>query len=75
MSDSGLLIATEFSRRGFGIGPIVDRLMADLVTGLAPSVDPATLQGITLHRWLVSTAGDWTIGCRRGQPPGSQGNA
>jgi glycine/D-amino acid oxidase-like deaminating enzyme len=37
---AGLHIATGFSGHGFGIGPAAGRLMADLVTGAAPVVDP-----------------------------------
>lgn len=36
----GLFIATGFSGHGFGIAPGAGRLMADLVTGAAPVVDP-----------------------------------
>ena len=36
----GLHIATGFSGHGFGIGPGAGRLMADIVTGVAPVVDP-----------------------------------
>ncbi|MDO5620231.1 MAG: FAD-binding oxidoreductase [Paracoccus sp. (in: a-proteobacteria)] len=36
----GFYIATGFSGHGFGIGPAAGRLMADLVTGAAPVVDP-----------------------------------
>jgi glycine/D-amino acid oxidase-like deaminating enzyme len=36
----GLHIATGFSGHGFGIGPGAGRLMADIVTGAAPVVDP-----------------------------------
>lgn len=36
----GLHIATGFSGHGFGIGPGAGRLMADLVTGAKPTVDP-----------------------------------
>ncbi|MDH2327756.1 FAD-binding oxidoreductase [Cereibacter sp. SYSU M97828] len=36
----GFFIATGFSGHGFGIGPAAGRLMADLVTGRAPLVDP-----------------------------------
>ncbi len=36
----GLHIATGFSGHGFGIGPGAGRLMADLVTGAPPVVDP-----------------------------------
>jgi glycine/D-amino acid oxidase-like deaminating enzyme len=37
----GLYLATGFSGHGFGLGPGAGRLMADLVTGSAPCVDPA----------------------------------
>ncbi|MDK3019604.1 NAD(P)/FAD-dependent oxidoreductase [Pseudodonghicola flavimaris] len=37
---AGMHIATGFSGHGFGIGPGAGRLMADLVTGAAPVVDP-----------------------------------
>ena len=37
----GFFIATGFSGHGFGIGPGAGRLMADLVAGAAPAVDPA----------------------------------
>lgn len=37
---SGMYIATGFSGHGFGIAPGAGRLMADLVTGSAPVVDP-----------------------------------
>ncbi|TDK42224.1 NAD(P)/FAD-dependent oxidoreductase [Antarcticimicrobium luteum] len=36
----GLHVATGFSGHGFGIGPGAGRLMADIVTGAAPVVDP-----------------------------------
>jgi glycine/D-amino acid oxidase-like deaminating enzyme len=36
----GFFVATGFSGHGFGIGPGAGRLMADLVTGAAPIVDP-----------------------------------
>ena len=36
----GFFIATGFSGDGFGIGPGAGRLMADLVTGATPRVDP-----------------------------------
>jgi glycine/D-amino acid oxidase-like deaminating enzyme len=41
----GFFIATGFSGHGFGIGPGAGRLMADLVTGDAPVVDPAADSG------------------------------
>jgi glycine/D-amino acid oxidase-like deaminating enzyme len=37
----GFFISTGFSGHGFGIGPGAGRLMADLVAGDAPVVDPA----------------------------------
>lgn len=37
----GLFLACGFSGHGFGIGPGAGRLMADLVTGAPPAVDPA----------------------------------
>ncbi|MDK3072197.1 FAD-binding oxidoreductase [Sedimentitalea sp. JM2-8] len=37
----GLHVATGFSGHGFGIGPGAGKLMADLVMGTAPVVDPA----------------------------------
>ena len=37
----GFHLASGFSGHGFGIGPGAGRLMADLVTGRAPLVDPA----------------------------------
>ena len=39
-SPGGFYIATGFSGHGFGIGPAAGRLMADLVNGDAPLVDP-----------------------------------
>ncbi|MGV1792980.1 NAD(P)/FAD-dependent oxidoreductase [Rhizobium sp. A37_96] len=36
----GFHVATGFSGHGFGIGPAAGRLMADLVTGHTPIVDP-----------------------------------
>ena len=40
-SRPGLFVATGFSGHGFGIGPGAGRLVADLVTGAKPLVDPA----------------------------------
>jgi glycine/D-amino acid oxidase-like deaminating enzyme len=37
----GCFIATGFSGHGFGIGPGAGRLMADLVAGDSPVVDPS----------------------------------
>lgn len=39
-STPGFFISTGFSGHGFGIGPGAGRLMADLVTGAPPVVDP-----------------------------------
>jgi glycine/D-amino acid oxidase-like deaminating enzyme len=36
----GFHIASGFSGHGFGIGPAAGQLMADLVTGARPIVDP-----------------------------------
>ncbi len=36
----GLFLATGFSGHGFGIGPGAGKLMADIVTGKSPVVDP-----------------------------------
>jgi glycine/D-amino acid oxidase-like deaminating enzyme len=36
----GFFVATGFSGHGFGIGPGAGRLMADLVAGDRPVVDP-----------------------------------
>ncbi|WP_299662991.1 FAD-binding oxidoreductase [uncultured Ruegeria sp.] len=40
----GLHIATGFSGHGFGIGPAAGRLMADIVTGISPIVDPTAFR-------------------------------
>jgi glycine/D-amino acid oxidase-like deaminating enzyme len=40
----GFFIATGFSGHGFGIGPGAGRLMADMVTGDTPVVDPTTFR-------------------------------
>lgn len=40
-SQAGVFIATGFSGHGFGIGPGAGRLMAELVAGDKPVVDPA----------------------------------
>ncbi len=36
----GLVLAAGFSGHGFGVGPGAGKLIADLVTGDAPLVDP-----------------------------------
>lgn len=40
----GFYLASGFSGHGFGIGPAAGRLMADLVTGAEPVVDPAAFR-------------------------------
>jgi glycine/D-amino acid oxidase-like deaminating enzyme len=40
----GFFMATGFSGHGFGLGPGAGRLMADLVAGDAPVVDPASFR-------------------------------
>jgi len=40
-SPPGFFISTGYSGHGFGIGPGAGRLMAELVTGAPPVVDPA----------------------------------
>jgi glycine/D-amino acid oxidase-like deaminating enzyme len=37
----GFYLTTGFSGHGFGIGPGAGKLMADIVTGARPCVDPA----------------------------------
>jgi glycine/D-amino acid oxidase-like deaminating enzyme len=49
----GFFIATGFSGHGFGIGPAAGRLMADLVAGDSPIVDPAAF------RYSRFTDGSW----------------
>ncbi len=45
----GLFVATGFSGHGFGIGPGAGRLMADLVAGGQPCVDPAPFRFSRFH--------------------------
>ncbi len=49
---AGFYLATGFSGHGFGIGPGAGRLMADIVTGTPPVVDPAPFG---LERFARST--------------------
>ncbi len=49
----GFHIATGFSGHGFGIGPGAGRLMADLVTGNTPVVDPSPFR---FERFLKKAA-------------------
>jgi glycine/D-amino acid oxidase-like deaminating enzyme len=50
----GLLLAAGFSGHGFGIGPGAGHLVADLITGAAPIVDPRPYD---LRRFEKSAAG------------------
>jgi len=38
-----LFVSAGHSGHGFGIGPAAGRLVAELIRGVAPSVDPALL--------------------------------
>ena len=40
----GFYLASGFSGHGFGIGPAAGRLMADIVTGDTPIIDPQPLR-------------------------------
>jgi glycine/D-amino acid oxidase-like deaminating enzyme len=40
----GLFLASGFSGHGFGIGPAAGKLAADIITGVAPFVDPAAFR-------------------------------
>ncbi|HXV23212.1 MAG TPA: FAD-binding oxidoreductase [Alphaproteobacteria bacterium] len=56
----GLTVATGFSGHGFGIGPGAGRLVADLVTGAVPVVDPRPF------RWSrFQGASDEALGIQR----------
>jgi len=46
----GLFLATGFSGHGFGIGPGAGRLMAELVMGETPVVDPAPFRFARFRR-------------------------
>ncbi|WP_330447839.1 hypothetical protein FLP41_02055 (plasmid) [Paracoccus marcusii] len=37
----GLVLAAGFSGHGFGIGPGAGEMIADMVTGAVPALDPA----------------------------------
>ena len=52
----GFFIATGFSGHGFGIGPGAGRLVADLVTGSDPIVDPTPFRFTRLQRRLAAAA-------------------
>jgi len=53
----GFFIATGFSGHGFGIGPGAGRLMADLVAGDRPVVDPAPFRLDRFARTQARTRG------------------
>jgi glycine/D-amino acid oxidase-like deaminating enzyme len=46
----GFFLASGFSGHGFGIGPAAGRLMADLVSGAPPIVDPAPFRDDRFRR-------------------------
>jgi glycine/D-amino acid oxidase-like deaminating enzyme len=48
----GFYLASGFSGHGFGIGPAAGRLIADLVTGASPIVDPTPFRLERLARGL-----------------------
>ena len=50
----GFYLASGFSGHGFGIGPAAGRLMADIVTGDTPIVDPEAAPLRALHRRLAT---------------------
>ena len=54
----GLVVATGFSGHGFGIGPAAGRLVADLVTGSTPIVDPTRFPLFALFA-TARTRGRW----------------
>ena len=51
----GLFIATGFSGHGFGLGPGAGRLVADMVAGRSPVVDPAPFRLGRFPRALASS--------------------
>ena len=68
----GLLVATGFSGHGFGIGPGAGRLVADLVTGRDPVVDPTPFRFSRFTRRLAGRS-PWAIfDC--GSPPARPGH-
>ncbi len=46
----GLILAAGFSGHGFGIGPGAGHMIADIITGAAPIVDPAPYRPARLDR-------------------------
>lgn len=53
----GLFMASGFSGHGFGIGPGAGRLMAEIVTGHTPCVDPALFRFDRFKRTRTAAAG------------------
>ena len=66
----GLLVATGFSGHGFGIGPGAGRLVADLVTGRDPVVDPTPFR---LSRFLDGSRAEPMRPCLTALPPARPG--
>jgi glycine/D-amino acid oxidase-like deaminating enzyme len=54
----GLVLAAGFSGHGFGIGPGAGELVADLVTGRTPAVDPAPYRPARLARSAWGTVAE-----------------
>jgi glycine/D-amino acid oxidase-like deaminating enzyme len=52
----GFFLMSGFSGHGFGIGPGAGRLMAELVTGSAPVVDPAPFRFERFQRGALARA-------------------
>lgn len=64
----GFFVASGFSGHGFGIGPGAGRLMADLVTGAPPVVDPAPFRYDRFRR-AAARAGTRTVADAAGSAP------
>ena len=52
----GLVLATGLSGHGFGLGPAVGMLAAQLVTGETPLVNPDDISPVRFHNPVVSTS-------------------
>ncbi|MCP3467369.1 FAD-binding oxidoreductase [Bradyrhizobium sp. CCGUVB23] len=55
----GLILAAGFSGHGFGIGPASGHLVADLVTGAAPIVDPRPYRAERFAGFTVGKVSDF----------------
>ncbi|QND61467.1 FAD-binding oxidoreductase [Mesorhizobium huakuii] len=53
----GLFLSTGYSGHGFGLGPGAGALMADLITGAKPLVDPSLFRAERFRRLAPDTAG------------------